>query len=133
MGKDIHVGFRVRASGLCLAALAGLAAAAATAAEPVSYKNHLYPIIANRCLACHQPGGDGFEKSGLDLRTYASLMKGTKHGPVVVPGDAFVSNLNVLIEGRAASAIRMPHKQPPLGAHEIDVFRRWVNQGAGNN
>lgn len=133
MAKNMHVGFRARASGLCLAALAALAATAAAAADPVSFKNHLYPIIAARCLACHQPGGDGFEKSGFDLRTYASLMKGTKHGPVVVPGDAFVSNLNVLIEGRAASAIRMPHKQQPLSVHEIDVFRRWVNEGAKNN
>ena len=133
MGKDIRVGFRALASGVCVAALAALAATAAAAADPVSFKNHLYPIITARCLACHQPGGDGFEKSGFDLRTYASLMKGTKHGPVVVPGDAFVSNLNVLVEGRAASAIRMPHKLQPLSAHEIDIFRRWVNEGARNN
>ena len=133
MGKDVRVDFRAGATRLCLAAVAALAAAPAAAAEPVSFKNHLYPIIANRCLACHQPGGDGYEKSGLDLRTHASLMKGTRHGPIVVPGDAFVSNLNVLIEGRAAPAIRMPHKQPPLGAHEIGVFRRWVDEGARDN
>lgn len=128
MGKNIQVGT------VALMALAALAASvAAEAADAVSFKNHVSTIIQNRCLACHQPGGDGYQKSGLDLRTYASLMKGTKHGPIVVPGDAFTSNLNVLIEGRASKSIRMPHNQQPLSAHEIDVFRRWVNEGAKDN
>ena len=134
MGKDTRTGFGTRVAGLCLAAVAASASpSVAAAADPVSFKNHLFAIIHNRCLVCHQPGGDGFEKSGLDLRTYESLMKGTRHGPVVVPGDAFVSNLNVLVEGRAAKGIRMPHNQPPLSTHEIDVLRRWVNEGARNN
>ena len=134
MGKDIRTGIGARVAGLCLAAVAASASpSVAAAADPVSFKNHVLVIIDNRCLACHRPGGDGFEKSGLDLRTYASLMKGTKHGPVVVPGDAFVSNLNVLVEGRAAKGIRMPHNQQPLSPHEIDIFRRWVDEGARNN
>ncbi len=134
MGKYIRAGFGARLAGPCLAAVAALAwPAAAQAADPVSFKNHVSVIINNRCVACHQPGGDGFAKSGLDLRSYDSLMKGTKHGPVVVPGDAFTSNLNVLIEGRAATTIRMPHNQPPLSAHEIAVIQRWVNEGAKNN
>jgi len=130
MGKDIR-NFLV--AGLALAAVAAAAAPSAGAAEPVSFANHVSVIIHNRCVACHQPGGDGFEKSGLDLRTYAGLMKGTKHGPIVVPGNAFMSNLNVLVEGRAATAIRMPHNQQPLSAHEIAVLRRWVDQGAEDN
>ena len=35
-------------------------------------------------------------------------MKGTKVGPVAVPGDAFMSNLVAVIEGRAGAALKMP-------------------------
>ena len=93
----------------------------------------IYPIIQIRCLECHQPQGEGYKKSGLDLRTYEGLMKGTKFGPMVIPGDAFMSNLIVLIDGRAASGLRMPHGKKKLSSCDKDLFRNWVNQGARNN
>lgn len=134
MGRDIRYRAGAVVAGLCLTTLAVLAVpAAAPAADPVSFKNHVSVILQNRCVACHKPGGEGFQASGLDLRSYEGLMKGTKHGPIVVPGDAFTSNLNVLVEGRAAKAIRMPHNQKPLSAHEIGVLKRWVDEGAKNN
>ena len=108
-------------------------APAARADEPVSFSEDIFPIIQIRCPVCHNPGGEGYEKSGLDMRSYEGLMKGTKFGPVVVPGDAFTSNLNVLVEGRAAKAIQMPKHMKKLTSCDIDLFRRWVNQGAKNN
>jgi hypothetical protein len=108
-------------------------AAAAVAEEPISYKEDVVPVIQIRCLECHQPGGDGYVQSGLDLRSYASLMKGTKFGPIVVPGDAMTSNFMVVVDGRASQAIRMPHERKKLTKCEIDILRRWVNSGAKNN
>lgn len=102
-------------------------------AEPVSFKSDVFPIIHAKCAECHRPGGEGYEKSGLDLTTYEGLMKGTKFGPVVVPGDAFTSNLNVLVEGRADPSIRMPHNTGKLKTREIRALKTWVNQGARNN
>lgn len=116
-----------------VALAAGLAAPAAWAAETVSFKEDVYPLIQIRCLECHSHGGEGLEKSGLDLATYDGLMKGTRFGPIVVPGDAFTSNLMVLVEGRAAADLRMPLHRRRLSHCEIDVFRRWVSQGARNN
>jgi len=110
-----------------------LVSAPARAAEVVSFSEDIFPIIQIRCLECHQPQGDGFEKSGLDLRTYEGLMKGTKFGPMVIPGDAFMSNLIVLIDGRAKSGLRMPHGKKKLSSCDKDLFRSWVNQGAKNN
>jgi hypothetical protein len=106
---------------------------AAWAGEHVSFKEDLYPIIQIRCLACHQPGGDGYEKSGLDLRTYEGLMKGTKHGPVVVPRSAFTSNLVAVVDGRTDPELRMPHKKKRITKCERLIFRFWVNQGARDN
>jgi mono/diheme cytochrome c family protein len=116
------------------AAVVGLAmAATAVAEEPISYKDDVVPIMQIRCLECHQPGGEGYVQSGLDLTSYAGLMKGTKYGPVVVAGDAMMSNFLVVVDGRASQAIRMPHDRKKLTKCEIDILRRWVNSGAKNN
>jgi len=103
------------------------------AAQEVSFKLDVLPILENHCVKCHQPGGPGYEASGLDLRTYASLMKGTKHGKIVVPGDPLTSNMMVLIEGRADPSIRMPHHERPLLIQQIEILRDWVAQGAKDN
>ncbi|MBE0530619.1 MAG: hypothetical protein IH626_07295 [Rhodospirillales bacterium] len=120
------------AAGVTAAAALAMSAAA-VAEEPISYKEDVVPIVQIRCLECHQPGGDGYVQSGLDLGSYAGLMKGTKFGPVVVPGDALTSNFMVVVDGRASQAIRMPHDRKKLTKCEIDILRRWVNSGAKNN
>jgi hypothetical protein len=106
---------------------------AALAEEEVSYKLDVQPILQSRCVECHQPGGQGYEASGLDLTSYKGLMKGTKHGPIVVPGEPFTSNLMVLVEGRADPKVRMPHDQRPLLKQQIEILRLWVKQGAKDN
>ncbi len=116
----------VIAFGLCLTS-----AAAVRAAEEVSYLLDVKPILDSRCVSCHMPGGEGYKASGLDLSTYEGLMTGTKHGPIIVPGEPMVSNLNVLVEGRAQ--VRMPHDQRPLLSEQIQILSKWVRQGARNN
>ncbi|MBF0588464.1 MAG: hypothetical protein HQL53_04990 [Magnetococcales bacterium] len=97
----------------------------------MSFMEDVMPVFQVRCMACHEPGKDGYEASGLDLTSYAGLMKGTRHGSIVQPGNAMVSNLNVLVEGRAG--IRMPHNRKRLTPCEIKILRDWVNQGAKDN
>lgn len=75
----------------------------------------------------------GLEKSGLDLTTYEGVMKGTKFGPIVVPGDSFSSNLSALIEGRGKPEINMPHARRPLTKWQRHIIRRWINRGARND
>jgi len=105
-----------------------------SAADHASYLDEVLPIFQKHCTECHQPGEEGYEKSGLDLRTYEGVMKGTKFGPIVIPGDAFNSNLLVLIEGRASGQIKMPHGgRKDLSRWEKVILRRWINRGAQNN
>ena len=111
----------------------GLSVPGASAAEKMTFKGDVFPIIRIRCLECHKPGQDGYELSGLDMRTYDGVMKGTKHGPMIVPGEPFMSNLIVLIEGRARPELRMPHGLRKLSKCEIQMFRQWIKQGAKNN
>lgn len=97
----------------------------------VSFKDDIMPILQIRCLECHTKGGSGLEKSGLNLDTYESLMKGTTFGPVITPGNAMTSNLLLLVEGK--TAVRMPHNRKSLTKCEIDLLRDWVQKGAKNN
>ncbi len=99
----------------------------------ISFKEDVVPIIQIRCLECHQKGGMGYEQSGLDLSTYDGLMKGTKHGPVVVQRSAMTSNLITVIDGRTDPKLWMPHKRQRMSKCERLTFRSWVNQGAKNN
>ena len=102
-------------------------------AAQVSFKEDVFPIIELRCLECHQPGGIGYKKSGLDLRTHEGLMKGTKYGQVVVPRSWLESSLNAVIDRRTSPEIWMPHKKKQLSKCERLTLRHWVMQGARNN
>ena len=111
-----------------------LPAFSAPAQKEISYKNDVRPILNDYCLSCHTPGGKGYEKSGFDLRTYQSLMKGTKFGSVIIPGDSFTSILIQLVEGRAHSSIKMPFGiNGSLSKENIDILKKWVQQGAKDN
>lgn len=111
----------------------GLMASPAEAADNASFKNDVLPILEKHCSECHAAGGEGQEASGLNLTTYEGVMKGTTHGPVVVPGDAFLSNMMVLVDGRAGPELKMPHGRKDLTRWEKTLIRRWINRGALDN
>jgi len=78
-------------------------------------------------------GAEGFEKSGLDLTTYAGVMKGTKFGAMVIPRDPDSSNLVWLLDWRAKPEVRMPHGKKKLSTCDRDAIRTWIRQGAKDN
>jgi hypothetical protein len=122
-----------RALGFSLIAMLMVGIWAPGAAAQVSYEEDVFPVIELRCLDCHQPGGDGYETSGFDLRTYEGLMKGTKFGPVITPGNALESTLLAVIDRRTSPEIWMPHERRQLSKCERQVFKFWVMQGARDN
>lgn len=118
-----------------LAAMLCLGGATACERAPtVSFANDVRPVLGRYCLECHQPGGAGFEASGLDMRTHASLMRGARNGPMVIAGDSLGSNLVVLMEGRADPSIAMPHGGVSrVSAVDIETIKLWIDQGAQDN
>jgi hypothetical protein len=78
--------------------------------------------------------GSGYEASGFSMASYDELLKGTKFGPMIIPGDSEGSNLIVLMEGRADPSIAMPHGDAErVSGADIDKIRRWIDQGAKKN
>ena len=129
---------RVLAVSVATAAIGGLgvgpAVQQACAASPkYSFADDVVPIFKGRCVQCHSSGGQGTEKSGLDLTSYEGVMKGAKFGPMVIPGDARSSNLMQLLDWRVSPEIRMPHGKKQLSSCDRDAIRGWINEGAKNN
>jgi hypothetical protein len=105
----------------------------------VSFKSDIFPIFQERCLVCHALGAPGCVVSGLSLATYDGLMKGTKYGPMIIPGHSLDSNLLTLVKHQADPSIAMPRSPTPgkpsgwLLPEQINLIETWINQGAKNN
>jgi len=119
-----------------------LATIVAGCEKPVSFKRDIQPILITNCLQCHDGKGEGSVASGLNLQTYDSLMKGTKIGPVVVPGSAVSSTLYRVLTDEVDPKIHMPPQDEaslakgrgePLTAEQIKDFELWIDRGAKNN
>ena len=121
---------RIVQAGVLLSATLALSACGQ---KEISYVADVQPIIKQYCLECHAEGGEGQMKSGLVMSSYDSLMKGTKFGSIVKPGDSLSSVLIMLVEGRADPSIKMPHGKDSLPKEQIEVLKKWVEQGAKNN
>ena len=119
-----------------------LAAIVAGCEKPVSYKRDIRPILIANCLKCHDGKGEGSTASGLNLKTYDSLMKGTKFGSMVVPGSALSSNFYRVLTDAVDPKIRMPPQTDdslavgrgePLTEGQIRNIELWIDQGARDN
>jgi Planctomycete cytochrome C len=99
----------------------------------MSFAEDVMPIFVGRCFSCHKPGGQGNEKSGLDLSTYEGVMRGTKFGRMVIPGDPDSSNLMWLLDWRGSPDTHMPLGKKKLSICDRDAIRDWIREGAKNN
>ncbi|MBI3462371.1 MAG: hypothetical protein HY000_04830 [Planctomycetes bacterium] len=94
------------------------------APAPVSFHHDIHPILQRKCQGCHQPA----KQSGkLILTTFDSLMKGGEGGAVVEAGKPDESTLVEQITGNPPA---MPKNAPPLSAGEVELFKRWIAEGA---
>jgi hypothetical protein len=123
----------VLSAAVVMGSLPGIAIAQGGREPPVSFAEDVLPVLKVHCAACHTPGGEGTTASGLDLTTYQGVMKGTKFGPMVVPGNPDTSNLMLLLDWRVSPQLRMPHDKKQLPVGERTTIRTWIRQGAKDN
>ncbi|MGH9666962.1 MAG: DUF1549 domain-containing protein, partial [Bryobacteraceae bacterium] len=112
------------------ALLTGLLHSAAPPAKPVDFDRDIRPILSDKCFACHGPDA-GQRMANLRLDERAGLFAIRKSYQIVVPSDSSKSRLYQRISSTKPS-FRMP---PPasgrtLTAEQIDLIRRWIDQGA---
>jgi hypothetical protein len=100
-----------------------LAAGPAAADEPLTFEQHVRPILRAYCLDCH--GGAEKHAGGLDLRLKRFAVVGGKGGAAVVPGEPGKSPL---VERLKAG--EMPPGEKKVPADQIAVIEKWIAGGA---
>ena len=120
---------------LVLSVLAG-ASALWSGLEPapasVEFNRDIRPILSDKCFACHGPDANNRQaKLRLDVEADAKADLGGGRF-AIVPGDPGRSELYQRIVAKSP-ARRMPPAylgHAPLSEREIDLLRRWIEQGA---
>lgn len=102
--------------------------------ERVSYNFHIRPILSDKCFKCHGPDVAQMQ-AGLRLDApefaYAPL-KESKGKFAIIPGKPDSSELIQRISSDD-STYMMPTPESHLGSlteYEVDLFRKWIKQGA---
>lgn len=108
------------------------ALAAGLRADELSYNQHVRPILADRCFACHGPDAAANDSGlRLDLAESATGELPGGNGAAIVPGKPEASELvrRILSDDPAE---RMPPADShlSLSAEEAATLRQWVAEGA---
>ena len=90
----------------------------ATPASSLTWDNAIGAVLQAKCGTCHGSAAT----AGLNLSTYADVMKGSSSGPVIIPGDA----ANSLIVQKQQTGGH-PGQLTPV---EIEQLIEWINAGA---
>jgi len=130
---------RTLVAALLIAGILGFVAwnnwgAGKSAPDRISYNFHVRPILSDKCFACHGPDQNKLEAGlRLDLaeKAYAPLPE-NPGAFAIVPGKPEASELMKRIASEDPE-YQMP---PPdshlslLTEHEIEIIRKWIEQGA---
>jgi hypothetical protein len=94
---------------------------------PVSFNREILPILANNCFACHGPDEKKREtKFHFDTEDGMFLKKG-----VIERGNASESLLiEKITEPNPKDRMPPPDSGHVLTDHQIDLLRRWIDEGA---
>src|ERR1035438_7575941 len=112
-------------TGLCILAICGLGARGWGQVRPANYEDDVKAIFARRCLGCHNAGE---MRAGLNLESFAGVLKGGGSGDAVIAGRASGSLLYRAV-AREDGAPQMPLGQAKLPDGEISTIREWIQQG----
>ena len=107
-----------------------LLAAQAVFAQDVEFNRDIRPILSDKCYTCHGPDA-GNRKTKLRFDTEAGAKQDLGGHFAIVPGDTAKSEMI-----RRITATQPGMRMPPVWSgykltdHEIDLIRRWIEQGA---
>ncbi|HEY5983712.1 MAG TPA: NapC/NirT family cytochrome c [Anaerolineales bacterium] len=88
------------------------------APENPTYDANIGALLGTKCGVCHNATTLA---GGMDVTTFASLMKGGKDGAVIIAGDAAAS---LLVQVQSAQHFAN------LSAAELELVQQWITAGA---
>jgi hypothetical protein len=90
------------------------------------FESHIRPAFHAHCLSCHHQGK---KSGGLALDSREGWQAGGDSGPALQVG-APDSSLLIRVMEHLEPGLEMPAKSPKLSSATIEVFRKWILQGA---
>lgn len=107
-----------------------LYAGGALAAQKVDFNYDIRPLISSKCYHCHGPD-EKSRKAKLRLDQREDAIKEHESGVTIVPGDPAKSELMNRLTSKDPDEVMPPPKEEhALSAQEVDLFRRWIAEGA---
>ena len=96
---------------------------------PTISQREIIPLMLLHCTACH---GQRIQEAGLDLRSKASMLKGGKSGPAIVPGRPEESLIVQRIRAREMppSEREVEASLRPMSSRGLEQLVRWIALGA---
>jgi Planctomycete cytochrome C len=92
------------------------------------YRLRIAPVLSMHCTSCHGPVR---QKGRLRVDSYAYLVRGGKHGPVIEPGHPQGSEiyLRITLPG-TDDKVMPPQGKTRLSTDESKVIELWIAAGA---
>ena len=94
------------------------------AQEKITYQDPISPLFENACNSCHNADK---AKGGLDLSSYANMLKGGSSGGAVDAGNPDGSLLYKLVAHQEEPF--MPHKKDKLADAQVALVAKWITGG----
>lgn len=95
--------------------------------KQIDFSTQVKPILNKHCISCH----GGVKRNGnfsvLFRQEALDTTESGKHG--IIPGDPDHSEMIRRITSTDPE-VRMPYKEEPLSADQIEILREWIRQGA---
>ncbi|WP_018618806.1 DUF1553 domain-containing protein [Spirosoma luteum] len=115
----------VGVAGVCIALL--LSSFPGIFEKQVNYNTQIKPLLNKNCITCH---GGVKKAAGFSLLFKQEALSPAKSGKLaIVPGDADASEMIRRLTLTDPDE-RMPLDHPALKPDEIELLRRWIDQGA---
>src|SRR5262245_2572489 len=111
---------------ICVGAASAPLYSGSAANQAVDFARDIRPIFEAACYKCH---GSKSARGQLRLDNRKLALEGGISGAAIIPGDAGKSLLLRRILGEGGEA-RMPMGAAPLKPEQIEMIRKWIDQGA---
>ena len=135
MSYATNIARRIFYPSLALFIVTALPSASSSAAETtqpnINFGRDVRPILADKCFTCHGPDEEHREGSLRFDQQESAFGEADSGERAIVPGKPDESEMIVRITSEDES-MRMPpeESEKPLEPEEIELLRRWVEQGA---
>jgi hypothetical protein len=95
--------------------------------DKIDFNAQVKPIFNKKCIACH---GGVRQKADYSLLFRSEALAKAKSGKyAIIPGNAEGSELIKRVNATDPEE-RMPYHHDPLTKNEIDILKKWIDEGA---